>query len=110
MEDAIVRATRIPLASAKNICGALDFAEAALNLADRHLLYDIFGGAIIMQAASKAVLLNVGANVTLLADAGMRAALEAERTELERVSFERSESIAHAFQSRMSDSKDFAGR
>ncbi len=110
MEVAILQATRIPLASAKNICRALDLAEAALNLSDRHLLYDIFGGAIIMQAASKAVLLNVGANVSLLADAEMRASLETERTALERVSLERSDSIARTFQARMSDSKDFSSQ
>jgi formiminotetrahydrofolate cyclodeaminase len=103
MEVAIQRAARIPLASAKSICGALELAEKAL-------LYDVFGGAILMQAASKAVLLNVGANVALFTDIGMRAAVEAERSELERVSLERSEAVERAYAARMTDSEDFAGR
>jgi formiminotetrahydrofolate cyclodeaminase len=110
MEVAIQRAARIPLASAKSICGALELAEKALQLSDLHLLYDVFGGAILMQAASKAVLLNVGANVALFADIGMRAAVEAERSELERVSLERSEAVERAYAARMTDSEDFAGR
>ena len=81
-----------------------------MHLSDLHLLYDVFGGAILMQAASKAVLLNVGANVALFKDIGMRAAMEAERSELERISLERSEAVERAYAARMSDSEDFAGR
>ena len=109
MEAAVVGAIRVPLASARSICEALAYAESVLLLADQHLLTDVFGGAILMQAAFKAVLLNVDANAGLLADVETRRVLEGERADLERLSFERNESIARAYQARMTDSKDFAG-
>ena len=110
MQVAILRATRVPLASASSIYGALGHAEMALRLSDRHLLSDVFGGALIMQAASKAVLLAVKANVSLLTDAGVRAEIEGDLLELERLSSARSESVTRAYEARMADSKDFAGQ
>jgi formiminotetrahydrofolate cyclodeaminase len=107
MEVAIVRATRIPLASARSIWEALQLAESALSLSDQHLLSDVFGGAILMQAASKAVLLNVDANSSLLSG-GLRVELQAEREEVAKLLLERGESIARAYEARMTDSKDFA--
>jgi methenyltetrahydrofolate cyclohydrolase len=109
MEAAILHATRIPIASATEVCVALAQAEQAVNISDRHLLTDIFGGAILMKAAVDAVLLNVVANVPLLSDEGMRVALEQERVELERTSLERSESIARAYQARIADLGDIPG-
>jgi formiminotetrahydrofolate cyclodeaminase len=109
MEVAILRATHIPLASARNILEALEYVESAMKLADLHLLSDVFGGAILMQAALKAVLLNVGVNVLLLSDREMRANLEAERAELEALLADRNEAIALAYQARIADSKEFAG-
>ena len=76
MEAAILEASRIPITSAREICAALEQAERAVNLSDRHLLTDIVGGALLMKAAVDAVLLNVDANVSLLSDEGMRVALE----------------------------------
>ena len=109
LEVAILRATRVPLASAKSLFEALEHVKTAVNLADRHLLSDIFGGAILMHAASKAVLLNVDANVLLLADRKMRVSLETERAELEALLADRNEAIALAYQARIADSKEFAG-
>jgi len=106
MEAAILRATRIPLMSASEICVGLEQAEAAVNVSDLHLLSDVFGGAILMQAAVKAVLLNVVANVSLLSNEGLRIDLEKERVELERFSVERGESIGRAYRARLYDSKD----
>jgi formiminotetrahydrofolate cyclodeaminase len=106
MEAAILHATRIPIASATEICVALAQAEQAVSLSDRHLLTDIVGGALLMKAAVDAVLLNVDANVSLLSDEGMRVALEQERVELERTSLARSESIARAYQARIEDLSD----
>lgn len=106
MEAAILRATRIPLMSASEICVGLEQAEAAVNLSDFHLLSDVFGGAILMQAAAKAVLLNVVANVSLLSNVDLRADLEKERVELERSSAECGESVARAYRARLFDSKD----
>jgi formiminotetrahydrofolate cyclodeaminase len=107
MEVAILRATRIPLASARYIFEALEYVEFAMKLTDHHLLSDVFGGAILMQAASKAVLLNVGANVLLLSDQGMRVGLETERAELEGILADRSEAIASVYYARVADSKEF---
>jgi formiminotetrahydrofolate cyclodeaminase len=106
MEAAILRAIRIPLMSASAICVGLGQAEAGVNLSDFHLLSDVFGGAILMQAAVKAVLLNVVANVSLLSNVDLRADLEKERVELERSSAEYAESVARAYRARVSDSKD----
>jgi methenyltetrahydrofolate cyclohydrolase len=106
MESAILQASRIPITSAREICGALEQAERAVNLSDRHLLTDIVGGALLMKAAVDAVLLNVDANVSLLSDEGMRVALEQERVELEGTSLARSESIARAYQARIEDLSD----
>lgn len=108
MDAALLHATRVPLGSVRRMCEALDYAEAALKLSDQHLLSDVFGGAIIMQAASQACLLNVSANVTLLSDVSVRAALETERAELEQISIERGASIARAYQARVSDLSSLA--
>jgi formiminotetrahydrofolate cyclodeaminase len=106
MEVAILRATRVPLGAARMIYEALGHAESALKLSEAHLLCDIFAGAILMQAASKAVLLNVGANVSQLANEEKRAVLKAERAEVEKLLVERSESVEGAYQARAADSED----
>jgi formiminotetrahydrofolate cyclodeaminase len=106
MEATILNATRIPLMSARKTCVGLDLAKAAVKLSDVHLLSDVFGGAILMQAAVKALLLNVIANVSLLSNEGLRADLEMERMELEQLSIECGESVGRAYQARLSDSKD----
>ena len=103
LEAAILHATRIPIASGREICVALAQAERAVKISDHHLLTDVFGGAILMKAAVEAVLLNVVANVFLLSDEGMRAALQQERIELERTSCALHESIARAYQARTAE-------
>jgi formiminotetrahydrofolate cyclodeaminase len=103
LEAAILHATRIPIASGREICVALAQAERAVKISDHHLLTDVFGGAILMKAAVEAVLLNVVANVFLLSDEGMRAALQQERIELERSSCALHESIARAYQARTAE-------
>jgi methenyltetrahydrofolate cyclohydrolase len=109
MEAAIVQASRVPIASAREICAALEQAERAVNLSDRHLLTDIVGGAILMKAAVDAVLLNVDANLPLLSDEGVRLALEQERVELGAVSGERNELIGRAYQARIANLADIPG-
>jgi methenyltetrahydrofolate cyclohydrolase len=109
MEVAILHATRIPITSAKEICAALEQAERAVELSDRHLLTDIVGGALLMKAALDAVLLNVDANIPLLSDQEVRLALEQERVELERISSQRGESVAQAYRARIADVGDIPG-
>lgn len=104
MEAAVLHATRIPLASAKEICAALVHAETAVDLSDQHLLTDIFGGVLLMQATVRAVLLNVDANLAHLSDAEVRSALHRQRTELEHSSNKHCESIAQAYHARVSQS------
>jgi methenyltetrahydrofolate cyclohydrolase len=109
MEAAILHATRIPIASATEICVALAQAEQAVNISDRHLLSDIYGGALLMKAAVEAGLLNVDANVFLLSDEETRAALQQKRIELERSSCALSESIARAYRARIADLGEIPG-
>ncbi len=109
MEAAILRATRIPISSAREICSALVQAQRAVDLSDRHLLTDILGGAYLMRAAVEAVLLNVSANAPLIAEDGMRQGLLQEKVDLERSSVELSESIARAYRARLSDSGEISG-
>jgi formiminotetrahydrofolate cyclodeaminase len=101
MESAVLQSTRIPLASAKEICAALQYAETAIDLSAHHLLTDIFAGVLLMQASVRAVLLNVDANLSHLSDAEMRSTLQQQRTELERSSNTHCESIAHSYHARI---------
>lgn len=103
MESALLWAIRVPLASAKGICAGLKQAETALKLADHHLLSDVFGGAILLQASAKAILLCVVANVSMLADEAVGVALEAERVELEQISVDLGEAVARAYEARNRD-------
>jgi len=106
MEAAILQATRVPIASAKEICSALEQAERAVTLSDQHLLTDIVGGALIMKAAVDAALLNVDANVGYLTDGETRRVLQQERVELERASSTRAASILEAYHARI---EEFSG-
>jgi len=105
MSAAILRATRVPIASAKEICSALEQAERAVGLADRHLLTDIVGGVLIMKAAVDAALLNVDANVGYV-DEETRGALQQERAELARASEVRAASVLEAYHARI---EEFSG-
>ncbi len=104
MEAAILQATKIPLLSAQKVCHALEYAEIAVKLADLHLLTDIFGGALIMEGAARAVLLNVVANLALISDEKTRVSLENERIELEALALARCEAVALAYRGRGADS------
>jgi len=103
MEAAIAQATRVPIASAKEICSALEQAERAVELSDRHLLTDIVGGVLIMKAAVDAALLNVDANIGYLADEETRGALQRERVELGHASGVRAASILEAYHARIEE-------
>ncbi len=106
MEAAILQASRVPIASAREICAALEQAERAVNLSEQHLLTDIVAGALLMKAAVDAVLLNVDANVPLLSDEEVRLALQQERAELRAISGERNELIGRAYQARIANLAD----
>ncbi len=103
VEAAILRATRIPIASAREICVALELAERAVRLSDYHLLTDIVGGAFLMKGAVDAALLNVDANLPYLSDEGMQVGLQQERAEMERVSGVRGEAVLRAYHIRMEE-------
>lgn len=106
MELAILHATRVPIASATEICAALVQTERVIHVSERHLLTDVVGGALLMKGAVEAVLLNVDANVLLLSDEQMRGELQEKRVELERSACGLSESIGRAYRARMEDSGD----
>ncbi len=102
MQAELLRATQIPLTAAKEMVRALKFAEAAIALSDKHLLSDIFAGALLIRVAVQAVLLTVDANVVGISDAGLCETLKSERIELERLSIARGEAVAEAYQARIS--------
>jgi methenyltetrahydrofolate cyclohydrolase len=106
VEAAILRATRIPIGSAKEICAGLEQAERAVHLSDQHLLTDIVGGALIMKAAVDAALLNVDANLGYLSDEETRVALQRQRVELGRAAEARAASTLAAYQARI---EEFSG-
>ncbi len=102
MQEELLRATQVPLAAATEMCRALEFAETAVALSDKHLLSDIFAGALLIRGATQAVLLTVDANVIGISDADLRDALKMERVELECVAIARGEAVAKAYTSRVS--------
>jgi methenyltetrahydrofolate cyclohydrolase len=106
VEAAILRATRVPIGSAKEICVALEQAERAVILSDQHLLTDIVGGALIMKAAVDAALLNVDANVGYLGDEETRGALQQERVELGRAAAVGAAAVLEAYHARI---EEFSG-
>ncbi len=101
MQDCLLHATRVALTSAKEICAALEHAATAVEVSDLHLLSDIFGGVLLMQAAVSAMLLNVDANLRILSDTGSLSALQEQRRQLEAESNTLCESIARSYQARL---------
>ncbi len=101
MKECILQATRVPLAAARAVCAALEEAATAVDLGDLHLLSDIFGGVLLMQAAVRAILLNVDANLLLISDPETISTLQQERQEMEAESNTRAEAIARAYQARL---------
>ena len=69
MNEALLRATQIPIESAAEMARGLNLAETAMALADAHVLTDIFAGALLLHASIKAVLLNLDANLPGIEDA-----------------------------------------
>jgi formiminotetrahydrofolate cyclodeaminase len=83
MQQDLLRSTELPLESATEMIQALTFVEEALELADGHVISDIFSGALLLHASIKAVLLNVDANLGGIADTEKRGILKDRRIELE---------------------------
>ena len=102
MQAELLRATQIPLTAAKEMCRALEFVETAVALSDKHLLSDVFAGALLIRSAVQAVLLTVDANVVGISDAGQCETLKSERIDLEHLSIARGEAVAEAYQTRIS--------
>jgi formiminotetrahydrofolate cyclodeaminase len=93
MQAGLLRSTEIPLESAATMVQALTFAEEVIALTDRQVISDVFAGAILLQASLKAVLLNVDANLSGIADAKKREILKDRRIELEDAAALRMEAI-----------------
>ncbi len=109
MEAGILQATRVPLAAASEVCSALELAESTVELSDLHLLTDVFGGVLLMQAAVKAALLTVDANLGSISDLETRAGFLQERAQLEERSDARFEAISQVYQAPISAQKDAPG-
>ena len=93
MQAGLLSSTEIPLESAATMVQALAFAEEVIRLTDRHVISDVFAGAILLHASIKAVLLNVDENLSGIADMEKRELLKARRIELESAAALRMEAI-----------------
>ncbi len=83
-EKGLLRATQIPLAAAAKMLRGLEIAEAATVLLDAHVRSEVIGGAALLRASVKSVLLSVDANLKGISDETLRSALRLERDEMER--------------------------
>lgn len=81
MQSAALSASRAPLAAARDLLAALQFAERAASTAHRNVVSDVGAGAHLLAGALHATLLNVDINLGGV-PAGKRAELEAERRQL----------------------------
>jgi methenyltetrahydrofolate cyclohydrolase len=86
MQDSLLRATEVPLESAREMTRGLEFAEAALDVADRHVMSDVVAGTLLLHTSIKSVLLNVDANLGNIQDAAQREVLKNRKAEIERAS------------------------
>jgi formiminotetrahydrofolate cyclodeaminase len=102
MNEALLRATQIPIESAAEMARGLNLAETAMALADAHVLTDIFAGALLLHASIKAVLLNLDANLPGIEDEELRETMKQRRIELEDASALRVDAVAHTYRARIS--------
>jgi methenyltetrahydrofolate cyclohydrolase len=86
MYDSLLRATEVPLESAQEMARGLEFAEAALDVADRHIMSDVVAGTLLLHTFIKSVLLNVDVNLGSIQDAALREVLKSRKAEIERAS------------------------
>ena len=100
MDEALLRATQIPLESATEMAQGLTLAETALGLAGANVLSDIFAGVLLLQASIKAVLLNVDANLPGIRAAELREAMQQRRIALEDEAALRADAIACSYRLR----------
>ena len=101
MDEALLRATQIPLESATEMAQGLTLAETALGLAGANVLSDVFAGVLLLQASIKAVLLNVDANLPGIRDAELREVMQQKRIALEDAAALRADAIASSYRSRV---------
>jgi formiminotetrahydrofolate cyclodeaminase len=86
MHDSLLRATEVPLESAQEMTRALEFAEAALDVVDGHVISDVVAGTLLLHTSIKSVLLNVDANLGSIQDAAQCKVLKNRKTEIEQAS------------------------
>jgi formiminotetrahydrofolate cyclodeaminase len=82
VQEALVKATRAPLAAARSCVTALELAERSVPVSSVRVVSDVGAGAALLGGAVTAVLLNVDINVPFLGDEAMKAEFTRERTEL----------------------------
>ncbi|MEN8216585.1 MAG: cyclodeaminase/cyclohydrolase family protein [Pseudomonadota bacterium] len=68
IQEATVKATKVPLKSASLCVAALDVAAQAADIAHPNILSDVAVGTLLLVAAGRGVLLNVDANLGSLTD------------------------------------------
>jgi len=68
IQEATVKATKVPIKSASLCVAALDLAAQAADLAHPNILSDVAAGTLLLVAAGRGVLLNVDANLGNLTD------------------------------------------
>ncbi len=80
IQDATVRATKVPLKGASLCIAALDIAVKTADIAHSNILSDVAAGSLLLAAAGQGVLLNVDANLNNLKDQNLADKFANERT------------------------------
>lgn len=78
LNDALVEATKIPLAAANEMLASLKVSEPASELVHVHVVSDVGAGTALIAASLSAVLLNVDINVPSIKDLPLQQAFMAE--------------------------------
>ncbi len=92
IQNATVKATEVPLSSARLCVAALDVATQAADIAHSNILSDVATGTLLLVAAGRGVLLNVDANLGSLRDRTLAEEYSQERATQE-VEFQKRASL-----------------
>ena len=82
-ESSLLHATRVPLAAAVEMSGAVALAKAAAPLVDAHVRSEVLSGSVLLRASIKSVLIGVDANLPGILDVALRESLRRQREKLE---------------------------
>jgi formiminotetrahydrofolate cyclodeaminase len=105
LQEALVKATRAPLAAAGSCVVALALAEKAATASSVRVVSDVGAGAALLGGAVSAVLLNVDINVPGVTDTGLKADFARQRAELQQLAGARTTTVLAAVGNRLGTGK-----